>query len=128
MIVLALRKYINTGIESRNYRYKWGIYKMNNVNYDKISEIYDAVRSGDPEVIAYILENKVLGHDSRILEIGCGSGNNTILMAAATEAEVHGLDQSKGMFGKAENKSKNIRFIQGDAVTLKLLKTAVSIM
>jgi protein-L-isoaspartate O-methyltransferase len=49
---------------------------MNNVNYDKISEIYDAVRSGDPEVIAYILENKVLGHDSRILEIGCGSGNN----------------------------------------------------
>ncbi len=32
---------------------------------------------------------------------------------------MHGLDQSKGMLDKAENKSENIRFIQGDAVTLK---------
>ncbi|HYF83314.1 MAG TPA: class I SAM-dependent methyltransferase [Clostridia bacterium] len=95
---------------------------MSKINYDKISELYDSVRSGDPEVIAYILENKLLGHESKVLEIGCGSGNNTVLMAAATEAEVHGLDQSRGMLGKAEKKSERIHFIQGDAVTLEGIK------
>lgn len=92
---------------------------MGNINYDKISEVYDSVRTGDAEAIAYILENKALGSGSRVLEIGCGSGNNTVLMAAATKAEVYGLDQSKGMLGKAESKSANIHLIQGDAVTLE---------
>lgn len=92
---------------------------MSSVNYDKISEIYDSVRSGDPEVIAYILEKKSLSRYERILEIGCGSGNNTVLMAAGTEAEVYGLDQSRGMLGKAEKKTERVHFIQGDAVTLE---------
>jgi ubiquinone/menaquinone biosynthesis C-methylase UbiE len=92
---------------------------MYRVDYDKISEIYDTVRVGDPEVVSYIVQNKKLGGESRVLEIGCGSGNNTMLMAAATEAEVHGLDKSKGMLAKAAEKSSRIRFIQGDAVTLE---------
>ncbi|HYE82959.1 MAG TPA: methyltransferase domain-containing protein [Clostridia bacterium] len=91
---------------------------MHKVNYDKISEIYDTVRSGDLEVITYILDNKLLDRRSRVLEIGCGSGNNTVLMSAATEAEIYGLDQSRGMLDKAEKKSGRIHFMQGDAVTL----------
>lgn len=92
---------------------------MNKVNYDRISDIYDTVRAGDPEVIGYILEAKALGPKSRVLEIGCGSGNNTVLMEAASEAEVYGLDESAGMLDKAVKKSKNIHFMQGDAETLE---------
>lgn len=92
---------------------------MTAVNYDKISEVYDLVRSGDPEVITYILDNKVVDSSSSVLEIGCGSGNNTVLMKAATGAEVYGMDQSRGMLDKADKKSENIHFMQGDAVTLE---------
>jgi ubiquinone/menaquinone biosynthesis C-methylase UbiE len=91
---------------------------MATVNYDKISEIYDTVRSGDPEVIAYILDSKAVDSSMKVLEIGCGSGNNTVLMKAATGAEVYGMDQSKGMLDKAAAKNGSIHFRQGDALTL----------
>lgn len=92
---------------------------MPSVNYDNISEIYDTVRSGDPQVITYILKNKAVDSSSKVLEIGCGSGNNTILMKAAAEAEVYGMDQSQRMLDKAIEKDKSIHFSQGNAVLLE---------
>ncbi|MGE5677403.1 MAG: class I SAM-dependent methyltransferase [Pseudomonadota bacterium] len=92
---------------------------MNRVDYDRISEIYDLVRTGDPQVIGFILDKKDVKADTKILEVGCGSGNNTVLMKAASEAEVYGLDQSKGMLEKAKVKDGSIHFYLGDAVLLE---------
>lgn len=92
---------------------------MNKVDYDRISEIYDLVRTGDPQVVGFILDKKKVGTDSKILEIGCGSGNNTVLMKAASKGQVYGLDQSKGMLEKAKMKDNSIHFSLGDAVLLE---------
>lgn len=92
---------------------------MSKVDYDRISEIYDLVRTGDPQVIRFILDKKKVEVNSRILEVGCGSGNNTVLMKAATKAQLYGLDQSKGMLEKARMKDSSIHFSEGDAVLLE---------
>jgi ubiquinone/menaquinone biosynthesis C-methylase UbiE len=92
---------------------------MNKVDYDRISETYDLVRTGDPQVIGFILDKKDVKADTGILEVGCGSGNNTVLMKAATKAEVYGLDQSEGMLEKAKLKDSSIHFSSGDAVLLE---------
>lgn len=94
---------------------------MAKMDYDKISEVYDTVRHGDPAVIEYMLSRKAVGPTSEILEIGCGTGNNTILLEAVTKARIYGLDQSQGMLDKAVEKTARVEFILGDAVTLKNL-------
>lgn len=92
---------------------------MDSKYYDKVSEIYDLVRSGDPQIVEFILSMKPVDVDSRVLEIGCGSGNNTVLMKAVTGAEVYGMDQSEGMLEKAKMKDESIHFSLGDAVLLE---------
>lgn len=92
---------------------------MTKVDYDRISQIYDLVREGQSDIIKSILDAKSVNEDSAILEIGCGTGNNTLLMSKVTNARVIGMDQSEGMLEKARAKSDDINFFQGDAVTLK---------
>lgn len=55
-----------------------------------MSEIYDKVRVGDHFVIKYILD------------AGCGTGNNTVLISEVTDAAVYGMDRSEGMLIKPE--------------------------
>ncbi|MFW9767270.1 MAG: class I SAM-dependent methyltransferase [Candidatus Thorarchaeota archaeon] len=85
------------------------------LDYDKVSKIYDNVRVGDPEMVHQILKGVTLGHDSLVLDIGCGTGNNTLLLAAATKARVTGLDISFGMLEKARTKMKYVPLVQAPA-------------
>ena len=88
------------------------------IDYDKISKIYDNVRVGDPEMVHQILQGVVLNQESLVLDVGCGTGNNTLLLATATKAKVTGLDISYGMLEKAYEKSKHVPLIQAPANTL----------
>lgn len=85
------------------------------IDYDKVSRVYDNVRVGDPEMIHQILQGTSLNRASLVLDIGCGTGNNTILFAEATHARVAGLDISYGMLEKANEKTKKIPFVQATA-------------
>jgi ubiquinone/menaquinone biosynthesis C-methylase UbiE len=88
------------------------------IDYDKVSKIYDNVRVGDPEMVTQILQGVSLENDSLVLDVGCGTGNNTILFTKATNAKVTGLDISYGMLKKACEKSKQVPLIQAPADTL----------
>jgi len=85
------------------------------IDYDKVSRVYDNVRIGDPEMIHQILRDTNLNQDSLVLDLGCGTGNNTILFAEATQAKVVGIDISYGMLEKANEKTKMIPFVQAPA-------------
>ena len=69
------------------------------IDYDKVSKVYDQVREGNPEMVAQLLEEVSLTESSFVLDVGCGTGNNTILLAAAVPAKIVGLDISYGMLG-----------------------------
>lgn len=105
------------GIELQLLNYRGGI-DMSNVNYNEISKIYDSVREGDILTINRIIQEGKVDSNTKILEIGCGTGNYTGLISKATNAVVYGLDQSEGMLEKAKAKTSDINYVKGDAVYL----------
>jgi ubiquinone/menaquinone biosynthesis C-methylase UbiE len=96
-----------------------GAVKVGSINYNEISRIYDKVRLGDILVVQRILENYPIDMNTKILDVGCGTGNNTTLLYNITGAQVHGIDQSEGMIEKAKKKCEEIVYIMGNAVNLE---------
>jgi SAM-dependent methyltransferase len=88
------------------------------IDYDAVSKVYDQVREGDPEMVAHILEGFVLDARSLLLDVGCGTANNTSLVARATSSRVVGIDISAGMLEKAQGKAPDLGFAQSAAECL----------
>lgn len=80
--------------------------------YNEWSEIYDSntnlTRDLDQQVTRETLSGQRL---NAILELGCGTGKNTVFLAEIG-TQVHALDFSAGMIAKAKEKVKagNVRF------------------
>ncbi len=87
----------------------------NTIDYDKVSKVYDKVREGNPEMLHQTLDGVSLSESSLILDVGCGTGNNTILLASTVQNRVIGLDVSHGMLQKAYEKQSQIPFVQAPA-------------
>ena len=85
------------------------------INYDQVSKVYDKIRVGDPEMVQQILEGVALFEESLVLDVGCGTGNNTLLLAATSCSRVIGLDLSLGMLREASAKSESFPMIQSPA-------------
>lgn len=85
-------------------------------SYNEWSEIYDSnenlTRDLDEQVTREILSSFRF---KSILEIGCGTGKNTVFLAQIGE-KVHALDFSQGMINQAREKVKagNVRFEMAD--------------
>jgi malonyl-CoA O-methyltransferase len=84
--------------------------------YNEWSEIYDTnanlTRDLDQQITRDTLGDQ---HFNSILELGCGTGKNTVFLAQIGE-KVHALDFSQGMIEKAKDKVKaeNVRFEMAD--------------
>jgi ubiquinone/menaquinone biosynthesis C-methylase UbiE len=85
------------------------------VGYDGLSEEYDQVRTGSPEMIHHLVGGASLKPGSLVLDIGCGTANNTVLFAEVVDAIVVGLDLSGQMLGKAHVKAPELEFVQSSA-------------
>jgi ubiquinone/menaquinone biosynthesis C-methylase UbiE len=88
------------------------------IDYDRVSKVYDNVRVGDPEMVQQILQGANLDEESLVLDVGCGTGNNTILFAESSQTQVVGLDISFGMLEKAYEKTTHVPLVQSPADTL----------
>jgi ubiquinone/menaquinone biosynthesis C-methylase UbiE len=86
-----------------------------NVDYDKVAKVYDQVRTSDPEMMHQILREVLLGRNSIILDIGCGTANNTLLVSRTTHARVVGIDLSSGMVHEAKKKAPEIHLAHASA-------------
>ena len=84
--------------------------------YDSWSETYDRDRNLTRD-LDHVVTRATLSHlrFSSILEIGCGTGKNTALLASIG-AKVRALDFSDGMLAQAKNKvsSDNVTFTVAD--------------
>lgn len=63
-----------------------------------------------------LLHRVELERPGRVLDVGCGPGNSTMLLARRwPDAEVIGLDSSASMLEQARNEHPHLRWIEGDA-------------
>ena len=66
--------------------------------YEELSRYYDELFPVGPSDMAFF--NASLGGASRVLDIGCGTGNKTVLLAAPGRS-VFGIDSDAGMIARA---------------------------
>jgi ubiquinone/menaquinone biosynthesis C-methylase UbiE len=83
------------------------------LDYDEISRIYDDVRHADIELINRFLQEIAITASTRVLDIGCGTGNHADLLQKVTQAQVFGVDPSDGMLRQARQKNDAITFERG---------------
>jgi len=84
--------------------------------YNEWSEIYDSNENLTRDLDQQVTKDTLGGqHFNFILELGCGTGKNTIFLAEIG-TNIHALDFSQGMLEKAKEKvqAKNVRFEVAD--------------
>ena len=95
-------------------------------DYGEISEVYDdARRANAPHVawwVAKLASEGRLGPGRQLLELGCGTGRWTLLLAERTGCDAVGLDRSSAMLDKARAKDTEgrVTWTEGDCERLTL--------
>lgn len=88
--------------------------------YDQWSVIYDANENFTRDLDQVITEKILSGQRFRsVLEIGCGTGKNTQLLAQISQ-QVYAIDFSKGMMTKARKQvqAENVSFCLADVTKI----------
>ncbi len=74
---------------------------MGRMDYDHLAEAYGRNRAVHPDVLTALIERGGVAEGSRVLEIGCGTGNYISAIASATGAVCTGIDPSAEMLRRA---------------------------
>jgi ubiquinone/menaquinone biosynthesis C-methylase UbiE len=85
------------------------------VDYDKIASDYAQHRQRHPEVLKHLVSTGNLGRDSKVLEVGCGTGNYILALERLAGSQCWGIDPSQGMLAKAGARSGGVHFQLGRA-------------
>lgn len=100
-------------------------------DYNQLADAYGRNRKLHPLVLERLIELVALATTSKVLEIGCGTGNYTWAIAARTGASCIGVDPSREMLRIARGNSAypeqgrgpteiNVTFLKGAAEDLPL--------
>lgn len=88
---------------------------MQSVNYDSISTIYDDVRQADLDLIQHFVSKLELTSSTKVLDLGCGTGNYLDLFQRVSLGKFYGVEPSVGMGLKANHKNSHITISAGNA-------------
>jgi len=87
-------------------------------SYDTIAGDYARHRSVHPNLLRTLIERPGVRSSSRVLEVGCGTGNYISSIATLTAARCCGLDPSAGMLDAARQKAVSVSWVEGPAESL----------
>lgn len=88
------------------------------IDYDAIAGAYAVHRQVHPGVFRGLVEEGKVTARSRVLEVGCGSGNYSIAMADQTGCTAEGIDPAPAMLEQARSRPSAVRFRAGAADNL----------
>jgi SAM-dependent methyltransferase len=88
------------------------------VDYDTLAAEYSQHRKVHPEVLRDLLWESGIDHGSRVLEVGCGTGNYVRALESATRCSCWGIDPSSEMLAAAREGSERVTFRLGRAELL----------
>ncbi len=86
------------------------------LTYDRaVAASYARHRGVRPEVLARLLEDSAVDRDSRVLEVGCGTGDHIIAVQFVTGCTAYGTDISEEMLAHAGRRDAPVSFAAGTA-------------
>lgn len=88
------------------------------INYKSWSESYSKFRDSNIDFARTLIKEANLNKDSKVLEVGSGTGNYCRLINDLSGAEIVGVDSSKEMIKEARKISKKLLFKFGNALNL----------
>ena len=91
---------------------------MTAVDYDGIASDYARHRQVHPEVLRGLVSNGGLDRDSKVLEVGCGTGNYIHAAQRLVGCWCRGIDPSEGMLTKAGAQSGLVHLKLGQAESI----------
>ena len=89
------------------------------MGYDALAADYARHRRVHPEVLKNLLLVGEIGASSRVLEVGCGTGNYTVALQGAVGCTCWGIDPSEEMLALARRSGGGILFRAGMAERLE---------
>jgi ubiquinone/menaquinone biosynthesis C-methylase UbiE len=91
---------------------------VSRLDYDELDEPYARHRRPHPGVLGRLLSGVPLSPRALVLEVGCGTGNYAIALAARSQARTRGLDPSRRMIAQAARRSPALHWSVGRAEAL----------
>ena len=95
------------------------------VDYDKLAPSYDNHRGGGGPYLDLLVDLARTARARRVLELGAGTGNNTVAFHEAYPCDLIALELSQGMIAQAARKPLPARCIRGDAAAIPLADDSV---
>jgi ubiquinone/menaquinone biosynthesis C-methylase UbiE len=75
----------------------------NPLDYDRRATEFARHRRVHPDVLHQLLESGIFGPETRVLDVGCGTGNYAAALTAATSCRMSGVDPSQRMLDSARD-------------------------
>jgi len=88
------------------------------IDYDQIASEYARHRQVHPRVLKSLLLTSKVGSPSKVLEVGCGTGNYLVALKTLAGSSCWGIDPSEQMLSRARERSRTIHFQFGKAESL----------
>lgn len=92
---------------------------MERTDYDKLASAYAQHRRINPAVLGELVSSGNITENSKVLEVGCGTGNYVIELNSGTGCQSWGIDPSEQMLLKARERSRTVNFQLGDGEGLQ---------
>jgi len=88
------------------------------INYDEVGSEYARNRRVHPGVLFDLVLTSGIDSASKVLEVGCGTGNYIIALKSLLHCSSWGIDPSKETLAKARERTKKVKFQLGRAEEL----------
>ena len=89
-----------------------------NLDYDRRAAEYARHRKIHPGVVNELVESGLFTPETRVLDVGCGTGNYAAALIKATGCRVSGVDPSRRMLDRAREAAPWESLVQGSAERL----------
>jgi cyclopropane fatty-acyl-phospholipid synthase-like methyltransferase len=88
------------------------------IDYDTFAREYARHRRAQPEVLKHLVDTAKLDHGTRVLDVGCGTGNYMVALEKAAACACWGVDPSKEMLVEAGKRTRSAHLKHGGAERL----------
>lgn len=97
---------------------------MKSVDYDGKAIEYAEHRQANADVLRRLLSEPRVDTHSKVLEIGCGTGNYILSIQRSVDPSCYAVDRSRDMLAIAAKRTSVIQFVQATAESLPLMNDA----